>query len=302
MKTALVTGDLGFVGRHMVPALEARGYAVTGLDIKRGPHEDVRDWFRTSDERYDLVVHLAAVVGGRLTIDGAPLSVAVDLAIDAEFFGWAVRVGQPRVVYYSSSAAYPVDLQWRHIAHPYLHEDDLTWGEEDTVDERGPGSIGVPDMTYGWAKLTGEYLARFAADQGVIVHIMRPFSGYGEDQDLDYPFPSFAARARRRDDPFEVWGDGTQSRDFIHIDDVVEGTLAAVEKDYRAPLNLGTGRAVTFNELARMFMIEAGYTGIIRNLPAKPTGVHHRVAYVGNSLPIHRPRITLEEGIRRSLA
>lgn len=295
-RTALVTGDLGFVGRHMVPALTARGYDVTGLDIKRGPEEDVRDYFRRADEPFDLVVHCAAVVGGRLTIDGAPLSVAVDLAIDAELFQWAVRTRQPRIVYYSSSAAYPVDLQQ---GGGYLSEDLIQFGEHGSYRE---GSIGAPDMTYGWAKLTGEYLARFAAEQGVAVHVFRPFSGYGEDQDLDYPFPSFAQRARDLLTPFEVWGDGEQIRDFIHIDDVVEGTLVAVEKDRRGPINLCTGRGISFNELARMFMREAGYEAPLLHHLGKPVGVHHRVGHVGTLFPIYRPQVSLEEGIRRALA
>lgn len=293
MKRALVTGDLGFVGRHMTRALTERGYTVDGCDIRRGPHEDVRHLFREADDRYDLVVHLAAVVGGRLTIDGAPLSVAVDLAIDADFFQWAVRTRQSRVVYYSSSAAYPIGMQ------------TLTGAERLREEYVAPGDgehLGMPDMTYGWAKLTGEYLAGFARAEGVAVHVLRPFSGYGEDQALDYPFPSFAARARRRDDPFEVWGTGRQVRDFIHIDDVVAGTLAAVDLDYQDTLNLGTGRPVSFNQLARMFMDEAGYLGVIRNDSDKPVGVHYRVADVTNLSDVYTPKITLEEGIRRALA
>jgi len=80
------------------------------------------------------------------------------------------------------------------------------------------------------AKLSGEYLAGFAAKEyGLDVIVYRPFSGYGEDQDLTYPFPSIVRRAVRRESPFVVWGSGKQLRDFIHIDDVVEAVFVTCD-------------------------------------------------------------------------
>jgi nucleoside-diphosphate-sugar epimerase len=110
---ALVTGHRGFVGRHMFRALEARGYNVIGLDLLDRPTaHDARDYFRTFDTRFDLVVHCAAVVGGRTMIDGEPLRLAAeDLSIDAELFRWALRTRPGRIVAFSSSAAYPTFLQ-----------------------------------------------------------------------------------------------------------------------------------------------------------------------------------------------
>jgi UDP-glucose 4-epimerase len=92
-----------------------------------------------------LVIHLAAIVGGRATIEGEPLSVATDLSIDAEFFNWVQRTKPINTVYFSSSAAYPIDLQnSRHRQR--LAEYDLNLD-----------AVRNPDLTYGWAKLTGEY-------------------------------------------------------------------------------------------------------------------------------------------------
>ena len=84
-------------------------FDVTGVDIKDG--NDCRDFFKVCDDKFDLIVHLAAIVGGRETIENDPLSVATDLSIDAEFFNWAVRTKQKKVIYFSSSAAYPISLQ-----------------------------------------------------------------------------------------------------------------------------------------------------------------------------------------------
>jgi nucleoside-diphosphate-sugar epimerase len=192
--------------------------AITGVDLKDG--NDCRDFFKTSDEKFDLVIHLAAFVGGRATIEGSPLSVAADLSIDAEMCQWALRTRPERVVYFSSSAAYPTHLQ----TQPYkLKESDIDLA-----------NVSNPDMTYGWAKRTGEYCLQFLEQAGVRSHVFRPFSGYGTDQDLTYPFPSFIKRGQDQANPFEIWGDGTQVRDFIHITDVVDAVDQAIRKTSKA--------------------------------------------------------------------
>lgn len=282
----LITGDAGFVGRAFHRRLDD-AHTVTGIDLKHG--REVREFFATDTTRFDLVIHLAAIVGGRLTIEGNPLSVATDLAIDSDMFQWALRTRPERVIYYSSSAAYPIALQRPGSTHR-LVETDI-----DLADVRSP------DLTYGWAKLTGETLAEYAAAEGLRVHVFRPFSGYGTTQDLDYPFPSFVARAARRDAPFEVWGDGTQVRDFIHIEDVVDATLEAVDQDVPGPVNLGTGVPTTFNDLAALVMELAGYAAPIEHRPTAPVGVHYRVADATKMASFYEPRISLAEGIERAL-
>lgn len=283
----LITGHRGFVGQQFWRVLDDQNHDLTGIDIVEG--NDARDFFRKDETRFDLVIHLAAVVGGRLTIEGAPLSVAVDLSIDAEMFQWALRTRPGRIVYYSSSAAYPTFLQSRGSIRR-LTESDIDLD-----------NIASADMTYGWAKLTGEYLARFAEDDGLRVHVFRPFSGYGETQSLDYPFPSFIERAAKRMEPFEVWGDGTQVRDFIHIEDVVNATLKAVEEDVPGPVNLGSGYGTSFNELASMVMKGEDYRTSVKHLPANPTGVHYRVSNSTKMHTFYTPKITLEQGILRAL-
>ena len=104
----LITGHLGFVGRSFLHYFK-NNHDITGIDLKEG--KDCRDFFKHSTEQFDLIIHLAAIVGGRETIENEPLSVATDLSIDSEFFNWVIKTKQPRVVYFSSSAAYPVHLQ-----------------------------------------------------------------------------------------------------------------------------------------------------------------------------------------------
>lgn len=289
----LLTGAAGFVGRHLERALRDRGDLVYGIDLrptKTVTARDALDFFRTDRTRWDLAIHAAAIVGGRASIDGSPLGVATNLALDAWYMRWLVRSGTPRAVYYSSSAAYPVALQQPGLIHRLVEGD---------IDYEQPGR---PDSSYGLAKLTGEQLCQYVEAEGTRMTVLRPFSGYGIDQDEAYPFPAFIRRARERQDPFEVWGSGDSTRDWIHVDDLIGATLAAVDQDVRGPINLGWGRATSFDELAAMVTAAAGYQPEIKHLPAAPQGVHHRVCDPKKMLDVYQPKTELEEGIRRALA
>lgn len=334
-KVHLVSGGCGFVGRNMVKRLfnKTQDRIIFIDDLSVGTHPStwlnvpqgrsignatffgsderllfVQDDFRNvlrglhdapsffspfgwEVEKLSDVFHFAAIVGGRAKIDGDPMMVALDLSIDAEFFYWICRHKPERVLYPSSSAAYPVDLQ--------TESDAIALSEKDINFDR----MGKPDMTYGWSKLTGEYLAQITAQHyGVKVTCIRPFSGYGEDQDLTYPIPAIAARAARQEDPFEVWGSGNQGRDFVHIDDVLDCVEVAMEKIHDGTaINIGMGRLSSFREIIEIFCRFAGYQPTIKPLLDKPVGVHSRYCnmdFVKETLG-WEAQISLEEGLRR---
>jgi nucleoside-diphosphate-sugar epimerase len=285
----LITGHLGFVGRSFLRHFNGK-HEILGIDLKEG--NDCRDYFKQSNQVFDLVIHLAAIVGGRETIENEPLSVATDLSIDSEFFNWVIKTKQKRVVYFSSSAAYPVHLQLPELKYQ-LKESDINLDD-----------IRLPDYTYGWSKLTGEYLAKFVRQSGTKVYVFRPFSGYGADQDLTYPFPSFIDRINRKVDKFEIWGDGTQVRDFIHMDDIVEAVMTVVNNDVEVDaLNLGSGIATSFNDLAKTMFEISGHvpTNGIKHLIGKPIGVSYRVCDPTLFNSIYKPKYTLEERIEMIL-
>jgi len=337
MKIHLVSGGCGFVGRNVVKRLLSTTsdhvFMVDDLSIGRHPSqwldgftskklkdievigEDERLFFWKGDfrnflfymrqnpnylqetygldfEKFSDVFHFAAIVGGRMKIDGDPMMVGLDLSIDSEFFYWITRHKPDRVLYPSSSAAYPTSLQTVEGA-VQLKESDIDFNK----------NLGTPDMTYGWTKLTGEFLAKIAAKHyGVSIVCIRPFSGYGEDQELDYPVPAIAMRAAKKEDPFEVWGSGKQGRDFVHIDDIIDLIQILMDNvSDGSAYNIGSDKLTSFLELIELFTSFAGYKPTIKPLLDKPVGVHSR--YCDMSLVREKfgwmPRISLEEGMRR---
>ena len=294
MKKILITGGAGFVGRRFCKRYLDSGdhvYCVDpvakdtgGIDPKKGwplfnPldydnfhyfNEDCRSWFENNmDDDIDYVFHLAAMVGGRAMIENRPLAVADDLSIDAEYWQWAESAKPAKTVCFSSSAAYPISRQ-KADSYELLSEDMISFDSD----------IGMPDMSYGWAKLTCEYLARLAYEKHDLKSVCyRPFSGYGEDQDDTYPFPSICKRAIRHigEPTLNVWGTGEQMRDFIYIEDCVDGVLATMDKiNDGDALNLSTGIYTSFKQFARMAAEECGYEPEVIGLSSKPSGVFAR--------------------------
>jgi nucleoside-diphosphate-sugar epimerase len=242
---------------------------------------------------FDEVYHLASIVGGRQMIEGQPLLVGIDLAIDSLFFLWAaVSKKARRILYASSSAAYPISRQ-RDEEFSFLTEDMIDFAQ----------GVLAPDLTYGWSKLTGEYLAQLAVQKnGLRIGIVRPFSGYGEDQDPTYPVPAIALRVAARQNPVRVWGSGLQGRDFVHIDDCVEGLILTCRMiEDAGAVNLGSGVLTSFRDLARLMVCLAGYEADVQGKDNRPVGVANRVSG-GNraeSLLGWKPKISLQDGMRR---
>jgi nucleoside-diphosphate-sugar epimerase len=308
VKRVLVTGAAGFLGRHFVTKLSLRDDCerVTGVDVRGWPYhpggdyehlmQDVRDFFRTTHLRYDLVIHCAAVDPHRAAIDAANVNLSYNLQYDSMMFTWAVRTGTP-VLYVSSSAVYPVCYQRAELSITAM-PDRL---HEDLVDlDADP--LYPPDSVYGWTKWVGELQARQVARTGLPVYVVRPFSGYGVDQSENFPFRAFIERARRREDPFTIWGNAHQVRDWIHVSDVVNGALAVVDADHREPVNLCTGSGTTMNKVASYCVAAAGYDPIVVTDMDAPMGVMYRVGDPTRMLDIYEPKIEVFHIINTELA
>lgn len=291
----LITGAAGFVGRHLLEHYTRLGHSVHVLDPEFHEDSTIEHFTtdRSSTTRYDIVYHCGAFIGGRTGIDGLPAYLhTYNTTLDAMMFTWALNVKPKRFVYFSSSAAYPAAFQKTDDIFPFapLKEDDID------LDDQLP-----PEATYGLSKLHGEQMARSVAAE-VPVTILRPFSGYGEDQSSDYPFPAFIARAKAHEDPYTVWGDGMQVRDWIHISDFIAASTIAAEEGIDGPVNLCTGLGTSFNDLAALCMDLAGYKAPINHLDkGRGNGVDFRV---GDPTLMHQfyvPKVSLAEGVERAL-
>lgn len=292
-RNALVTGSAGFVGRHLVRELERRGFGVIELDTNGRPpgisDSDALAYFRNSTVRYDLVFHCAANVGGRQAIDHRRSWQMENFALDAAYMQFLERTKPGVAVYFSSSAAYPTYLQTEQYAGYRLREDHIS------------SNPAAPDAIYGLAKLIGERLVDETEFDRIVV--VRPFSGYGEDQSLDYPFPTYVKRAAMHANPFNVWGSPESTRDWIHVDDVLGAVFALIDTGvFKAPVNLCTGRATSFAELAQLCMDAADYQAPIRSAESMPQGCMHRVGDPSFLHNFYTPHIDVETGVAAAIS
>lgn len=290
------------MGRHWYNWFKERDADVYGIDNMSAGHvtadtvdegADARTIFQDAKylATFDRIYHFAAPVGGRTKIEGDPLFNAESLEIDSALFRAVGSLGEnaPLILYPSSSAVYPT-----------IHQGlDSVRLDEPLFDPSLP-VYGRPDEMYGFTKMAGEVLAYNAAKYGVNTLCIRPFSGYGPGQPPDYPMTSIIRRALKREDPIHVWGPGTQTRDFIHVQDMIritERRIRAGIEGYQT-LNLGSGKATSFIELASIVADLQGYLPQVVALPDKPFGVFNRVANVTAMSEYGVPYVSLEEGVQ----
>lgn len=272
----LVTGGAGFIGHHLVPALQARGHAVTVLDdLSIGRAEnldhdvhlvrgDVRDPSTLAVALEDVrhVFHLAAVVSVRASVTGfahdADVNVLGTLRLLEAMRGRSID----RAVLASSMAVYAEG------GSGTIREDHLT----------------EPASPYGVGKLAAErYWQLLAPAAGARATVLRFFNTYGPGQTPSSyvgVISHFADRVRAGERP-RIFGDGEQRRDFVHVEDVVRASLAVLDHDVAGrTFNVGTGVATTVNEVARAILEALGSTLEPEHVPAVPGELRNAVADV----------------------
>ena len=303
----LVTGAGGFIGHHLVSYLVERGYWVRGVDLKYPEYEasaadefeilDLRRWDNclVATRDVDEVYHLAADMGGIGYITGNHADIARnDILINTHMLEAARVNGIQRFLYSSSACIYP---SYRQL------EADVTPLAEDHAYPADP------EEGYGWEKLFTEKLCQyFYEDFGLETRVVRFHNVYGPLGTYDGGKEKAPAAISRKIalaqpvDEIEVWGDGEQTRSFMYIDDCVEGIYRLMRSDYHQPLNLGTDRLVTVNELVDIIAGIAGKTIAKRHDLAKPQGVRGRNSDNRRLREVlgWEPSITLEDGLRRT--
>jgi UDP-glucose 4-epimerase len=270
---ALVTGGAGFIGSHLTRALLASGRQVTVLDnlsvgrrevvpdAARFVHGDIRDERAVADALtgVDGIFHLAAQV----TIRGSFDRFYEDLDTNV--------MGTARLL----RAADPAAIKWFVLASSMAVYADAS----------SPAPIGeshptAPLSPYGIGKLAAEGVARQILDaRGIPFTAVRYFNTFGPGQTYT-PYVGvitiFVTRLLRGEAPV-IFGDGEQQRDFVHVDDIAAGTMAAPG---RAPgtYNLGTGRGTSLNALAALLIDRLAPGTSARHAPAQPGELRFSVA------------------------
>jgi nucleoside-diphosphate-sugar epimerase len=308
----LVTGGASFIGSHLVDALVARGARVRvvdnltsgRLDNLQAHLEAERVEFRQGDllepgvaqaavDGMGVVFHLAADHGGRGYVDLHQAACASNLALDGVVFHASRLAGVGKVVYASSGCVYPNFLQ--------TNPDEVFYLTEDMV--KPPYDA---DNMYGWAKLMGELtLQAYYRDWGMKSASCRYFTVYGPRGHENHAVLAMIARSFVDQDPFEVWGNGQQVRNWTHVDDIVSGTLLAAEKiDDGTAVNLGTMERTRVIDAVRAVLRYASKEHLRLELrPDKPTGPMNRVAdnALARRLLGWEPKVAFMDGLRATL-
>ena len=281
----LITGHKGFVGRHFFDEISKTGHEIMGIDIVDGI--DCKDFFDKSNDVYDYVFHFACYTEPSTSLKNIKGSnIGYDLAVDSSLFSWSLKTKQKNIIYFSSSAVYPICLQ--NNPNYKLKESDVSFD-----------LIRKPDNIYGWTKLTGEYLANYVKSQGVNVYIFRPFSIYGEDQDSTFVFNRYLEMAIRKEKNIEIWGDGNQTRDFINIKDVVRAVTKCVFANIETPINIGSGNSLSINNLVEIFSKEFDWNPNIRYLFDRPVGTKFRCSDCEKLNNFYKPEYTVHDFVKQ---
>ena len=262
----LVTGGASFIGSHLVDKLVDCGANVTILDdLSSGTLENLsqslhkvkfithnleynaKDVLKTLFKDQNFVFHMAAIHGGRGYIDTHPADVCSNLALDHHVFQACNDGNVEKVIFSSTACVYPTKLQDEIGSDYKLSEND---SDISNLDVRLSA-----DMEYGWAKLMSEIqMKAFNKQYGLKCCPLRFVTAYGPRENETHAIIALIYKAVEKMDPYKIWGDGNQERDFTYVEDIVDGCLLAAEKPINdgTPINLGTGKRYKINEVVKM--------------------------------------------------
>jgi UDP-glucose 4-epimerase len=314
-RTIAVTGGASFIGSHLVELLVALGAKVTvGDDLSSGREEHLEHLrstirFVKGDLRNaavatealagaDVVFHLAAQHGGRGYIETHPVECMNNMVLDHSVFAAAVASGARKIVLASSACVYPTTLQASATDRRLLSEDDANFETQGKA---------FADGAYGWAKLMAELQLRAFCEQfGVSGVACRLFTAYGERENESHAVVALIAKAAARLDPFPIWGDGTQTRNFTYVQDTVMGmATAAARMNGFAVINVGSSTHHTILELIEEIFAAGAWrpTEIMKQMD-KPVGVLSRASDNSRCRELlhWEPRTPLAVGVRKTMA
>ena len=319
MVKVVVTGGASFIGSHLVERLLNQGDQVTVLDNMssgdltnlsrciQNPNlavfqPDLRNCSLGQMESFfdkaRVVYHLAADHGGRGYVELHQVNCSNNFVMDNNVIMACIQMkNSPRIVFASSGCIYPMNLQTDTSQMLYLTEADA-------------GPPFEPDGLYGMAKLAGELTLKKAHEEFKLESTScRFFTVYGPRAKENHAVISFIARAYAQKNPFTVWGDGTQVRNWTYVDDIVNGLVLAAGQRGCNVMNLGTTERITVEHAMQLTIAYANeyyYSGdydpeIAYDL-TKPTGPMNRVADNGRYLNLNPPPLmTFRDGLLKTM-
>lgn len=310
-RKVLVTGGASFIGSNLVDELVKLGADVRVVDdLSSGKRENIahhlknkRIEFKKADLRepgisrkavkgVDIVIHFAGDHGGRGYIDLHQAGPASNFLLDGLVFWEALKEKVEKVVFASSGCIYP----------KYLQENP---NKKIFLTERLAGPPYDADNIYGWAKLMAELTLKAYHDEyGLKTASCRFFTVYGPRGKEDHAVIAMIAKAFIGQNPFEVWGNGQQIRNWTYVDDIVDGVILAAEKiDDGTAINLGTMERIRVIDAVKEVLKYTGHKAKIKLLTNMPTGPMNRVAdnALTKKLLGWKPKVKFYDGLRRTI-
>ena len=314
----LVTGGAGMIGSNLVKRLVYEGYDVFVADnLWRGKKEyllsddkgtmvipnknfhkvDLRDYKNCLKvtKKMDVVVHLADVVAGINYVFSNESSLyRSNILINTNTLHACIANKVKKYIYAGTACSYPKSKQ-SFINPPPFKEDDVYPAE--------------PESGYGWSKLMGEYEAELVHNEGLIdIEILRLHNVYGSPSELDpsmsQVIPALCRKAiEQKNLELVVWGSGRQKRAFVHVDDVVDGFVKAINKTskFNGVIQLGPNYSTSIAEIAKRIVSLSEKKILIKFDKSKPEGDVDRMANNTRAKKFLNwsPRISLDDGLKK---
>lgn len=313
-RRVLITGGASFIGSHVAEIVVELGADVTVIDdfssgtLKNLENLSVnliigdlrnREFAIDVIKDFEVVFHLAAIHGGRGFIENNKAMMLANLGIDNNVFSVASSSNTKMLVHASSACAYPINLQESKL--------DLNYLEESQASMEGVHTS-FADGVYGWTKLIGEYqLMNFTNESSMKGRSARIFTAYGERENESHAAIALIAKALLKADPFPIWGDGQQTRNFTYVSDTATG-LVLLGADTRElsfdVFNIGTSDHVKVLDFIEEILNQLNWRPSAFDFQLnKPGGVASRASDNTKIMEVFgwQPSVSVKEGVLRTL-